>query len=168
MGPPLPKAGCGERSRWAEVRALGTTEEEPLRQALLGERSRESSGKPEQSAGKDMSPGGDKARSKQPLRGLEEPQAERKAGAGASSQQPVHQSFPPASPQTRPRAGIHHRSQASGASHWAERGRPGVTTPVETQLSGADQLWRDKSKGGKSQGYISLDAESVPGPLSSG
>ena len=43
-----------------------------------------------------------------------------------------------------------------------------MTTSVETQLSGADQLWRDKGKEGKSQGYISLDAEPVPGPLSRG
>lgn len=60
---------------------MGTTEEEPLRQALVGERSRESSGKPEESAGEDMSPRGDKARSKQPPRDLEEPQAEWKEGA---------------------------------------------------------------------------------------
>lgn len=43
-----------------------------------------------------------------------------------------------------------------------------MTTSVETQLSGADQFWRDKSKGGKSLRYVSLDAEPVPGPLSSG
>ena len=59
---------------------MATAEEEPLRQALLGEKSRASSGKPEESAGEDVSPGGDVARSKQPPRGLEEPQAERKEG----------------------------------------------------------------------------------------
>lgn len=69
----------GEGSRWEEVWALA--EEEPLRQALLGERSRESSGRPEESAGKDVSPRGDEARSKQPRKGLEEPQAERKEGS---------------------------------------------------------------------------------------
>lgn len=84
MGPPPPKQASrrlwGDGSRWAEVWALATAEEELLRQALLREKSRASLRKPEESAGEDVSPRGDEGRSKQPPRGLEEPQAEWKEG----------------------------------------------------------------------------------------
>lgn len=53
-----------------------------------------------------------------------------------------------------------------GALRWAERGCPGVTTSVETQLSGADQLWRDRSKEARAWGTLAWMLN-LPGPLSS-
>ena len=41
-----------------------------------------------------------------------------------------------------------------------------MTTSVETQLSGADQLWRDRSKEARAWGTLAWMLN-LPGPLSS-